>query len=156
MLISLSENLWLRRWWKLRKVIIFNQILFRNYLSKIKLESFTNSGLKAPTLDGGCVPNCQDNNDCNKNQVCMKGKCLTPCSGKNKCSKMGQSCLKINPANSPDICFEHEDCATNQICIKGKCKDICKRSDLPMANGTCPNGQQCQKVKRIKPMKIKM
>ena len=127
----------------------------KSHLSKIKLESFTNSGLKAPTLDGGCVPNCQDNNDCNKNQVCMKGKCLTPCSGKNKCSKMGQSCLKISPANSPDICFEHEDCSTDKsvICIKGKCQVLC---DLSMANSTCPKGQQCQKRKINKPMKIKM
>ena len=70
---------------------------------------------------------------------------------------MGQSCLKISPANSAGICFEHEDCATNQICIKGKCQTRC---DLPMANGTCPQGQQCQKGKynkpMNKPMKIKM
>ena len=63
---------------------------------------------------------------------------------------MGQSCLKISPANSPDICFEHEDCATDQICIKGKCQARC---DLPMANATCPKGQQCQKQTNMKPMK---
>ena len=134
--------------------MLFNiDIIQKCHLSKIKLESFTNSGLKAPTLDGGCVPNCQDNNDCSLNQICMKGKCLDSCSSKNKCSKMGQSCLKISPANLPNICFEHEDCATGQICIKGKCQVRC---DLPMTNGTCPKGQQCQKGKYNKPMKIKM
>ena len=110
------------------------------------MESFTNSG--------GCVPNfnCRDNKDCNMDQICMKGKCLDSCSSKKKCSKMGQSCLKISPANS-DICFEHEDCAKGQICIKGKCQVLC---DLSMANSTCPKGQQCQKRKINKPMKIKM
>ena len=65
---------------------------------------------------------------------------------------MGQSCLKISPENSQDICFEHEHCATGQICIKGKCQVRCDK----MTNGTYPKGQQCQKRKLNKPMKIKM
>ena len=124
--------------------IFYLDIMQKCHLSKIKLESFTNSG--------GCVPNCWDNKDCSINQICMKGRCLDSCSRKNKCSKMGQSCLKISPANSRDICFEHEHCATGQICIKGKCQVRCDK----MTNGTCPKGQQCQKRKLNKPMKIKM
>jgi Cys-rich repeat protein len=66
--------------------------------------------------DSAQARRCKTDNDCNRNDVCKKQKCVE-CKSDKDCSK-GNFCDR----NQCVECIKNRDCKSNQRCTNGKCK----------------------------------
>ena len=65
-----------------------------------------------------CVE-CEGDNDCSDEQICLRGKCATNCSSDKDCTPNGQVCDTAAAACTD--CLTHADCGEGKRCVSGTC-----------------------------------